>query len=166
MIDELLDVVDSADNVIGQMLRSEVYEKRLSNFRVVNAFLINKYGQLWIPRRSKNKRIFPLCLDTSMGGHVEAGESYEEALARELYEELRIDIANHPYEFIGALNPHEHNISAFMKVYLLEVNDAPNYNTDDFIEYFWLKPQEVLDLLDSGDVCKGDLPRIIKKLFL
>jgi len=75
--DEFLDLVDEDDNVIGQKKRSEVYAEHFSNFRVVNAFVINSKGEILIPRRTADKRIFPLCLDMSMGGHVESGESYE-----------------------------------------------------------------------------------------
>ena len=90
MFEEILDLVSQEDIVIGQLPRSEVYNQKLSNFRAVTAFIINEQGQLWIPRRTKNKRIFPLCLDTSMGGHVEAGESYQQAFERELLEELNL----------------------------------------------------------------------------
>ena len=166
MSDELLDIVDEHDRVIGQRFRSDIYSKNLTNFRVVNAFIQNDKGQLWIPRRSKCKRIFPLCLDASMGGHVEAGESYEEALQRELMEELRIDIASVTYKQLGILTPHQHDTSAFMKVFLLQSNETPNYNTDDFIESFWLIPQDVLSLLETGDKSKDDLPKMIKHFFL
>lgn len=165
MNDELLDIVNKNDEVIGQKLRSEIYSKKLSNFRVVNAFLMNKDGKLWIPRRTKNKRVFPLCLDASMGGHVSAGETYEQAFARELMEELRIDVNVKPYKHIGNLNPNKHNTSAYMKVYLILTDNTPNYNTNDFIESFWLYPKELLKLIDSGDKSKGDLPIIVKNLF-
>ncbi len=165
MKDELLDIVDQNDQVIGQQLRSEVYSENRSNFRVVNAFLINDEGKLWIPRRAKKKRVFPLCLDASMGGHVEAGETYEEAFARELMEELRIEVRSDECNCIGTLNPHEHNTSAFMKVYLLKTNIVPNFNPEDFIEFFWLLPEELLHRLCSGDKSKDDLPIIIQNLF-
>lgn len=165
-MDELLDIVDEHDCVIGQRLRSEVYAHKLSNFRVVNAFLITDDNKLWIPRRSANKRVFPLCLDASMGGHVAAGETYDQAFARELQEEVGIDAAVTPYEYIGSLNPHTHGTSAFMQVYLLKINEVPQYNPEDFIEYFWLAPHEVLQRLASGDSSKSDLPRIIECLFL
>ncbi len=66
--DEILNIVDENDYVIGQKKRSEIYCQRLCNFRVVNAFVVNSLGQLWIPRRSAHKSIFPFCLDVSMGG--------------------------------------------------------------------------------------------------
>lgn len=164
-MDELLDIVDEHDRVIGQKLRSEVYAHKLSNFRVVNAFLMNDEHKLWIPRRSANKRIFPLCLDASMGGHVAAGESYEQAFVRELREEVGIDARVTPYECIGSLNPYTHGTSAFMQVYLLKVKEAPCYNREDFIEYFWLAPHEILTRLAGGDLSKSDLPRMIQYFF-
>lgn len=166
VLDELLDIVDCYDRVIGQKLRSEVYAQRLFNFRVVNAFLINEQGQLWIPRRTKTKCIFPLCLDASMGGHVMAGESYEDALTRELMEELRIDTKVTSYNYKGSLNPYMHSTSAFMRVYVVYTNDVPDYNENDFIEYFWLTSQELLDRVSAGERCKDDLPRIIQHLLL
>ncbi len=165
-MDELLDLVDQQDKIIGQKLRSEIYDKKLTNFRVVNAFIQNDDGDLWIPRRSKDKRVFPLCLDASMGGHVAAGETYEEAFNRELMEELRIDSTKVFFQEFGVLTPHQHGVSAFMKVFLLQSNQEPNYNTDDFIESFWYSPKKLLFLLQSGDISKGDLPKIIQHLFI
>jgi isopentenyldiphosphate isomerase len=166
MKDELLDIVDQEDQVIGQQLRSMIYENKLSNFRVVNAFLMNSKGELWIPRRTKEKRVFPLCLDASMGGHVTSGESYQQALVRELQEELGMDLQTVSYECIGALYPHKHKTSAFMRIYLIHTDKAPHYNTKDFLEYFWLMPHKVLDRIQAGDKCKGDLPCMIKYLLL
>lgn len=163
-MDELLDLVDQDDKVIGQKLRSEIYAQGLCNFRVVNAFLINQKGQLWIPRRSANKLIFPLCLDASMGGHVSAGETYDQAFKRELMEELNIDANLINYQQIASLNPYEHNTSAFMRVYLIHTDNSPAYNTSDFIEYLWVKPQELLNLLKAGDKSKDDLPKIVELL--
>ncbi len=165
MIDEYLDLVDKQDNVIGKKLRSEVYAENLNNFRVINAFVVNSKGQIWIPRRSANKRIFPLCLDMSVGGHVESGELYDESFRRETVEELNIDIKDVKYRLLGKLTPDSDGVSAFMNVYEISLDEDPKYNTDDFVEYFWLTPDEVLKRIEEGDKCKSDLPKIIRKFY-
>lgn len=164
--DEILDIVNAADKVLKQMPRSEIYKQGMSNFRVVNVFIENSEGQLWIPRRTENKKLFPLCLDMSMGGHVTAGETYEEALCRELKEELRMVISNYRHEFLGQLTPERHRVSAFMKVYGIYTDDTPNYNENDFVESFWLFPNEILARLQNGDRAKDDLPILIKHFYL
>lgn len=56
--EEILDLVNENDEVIGSKSRSDIYAEGLKNFRVVNAFVINSKGKLWIPRRAANKRLF------------------------------------------------------------------------------------------------------------
>jgi hypothetical protein len=46
MTDELLDLVDAQDRVIGAMRRSEVYAKDIHNIRVVNGFIVNAKDDL------------------------------------------------------------------------------------------------------------------------
>lgn len=165
MSDEILDLVDENDNVIGKKLRSEIYAEHLSNFRVVNAFVINSRGEFWIPRRSPSKRIFPSCLDMSVGGHVETGETYDETFKRETAEELNIDTDLVQTRLLGHLTPHEHNVSAFMHVYEIRMEDAPRFNPDDFTEYYWLTPQALLERIANGDPAKSDLPKLVKIFF-
>lgn len=161
-IDEFLDLVDANDNVVGKKKRSEIYSEHLSNFRVINAFLVNSVGKLWIPRRTSGKRVFPLCLDMSLGGHVESGETYEDAFKRELDEELNLKVENINFRELGKLTPKKHNVSAFMKVYEIKSDVTPDFNKDDFTEYFWFSPKELFRKLDNGDECKDDLPKLVK----
>ncbi|MEK7067756.1 MAG: NUDIX hydrolase [Patescibacteria group bacterium] len=161
-LDEFLDIVDENDNVIGNKRRSEVYKERLSNFRVVNVFIVNSKGEIWIPRRSADKRIFPSCLDMSMGGHVESGESYEDALKREMQEELNIDISKVQAYLLGHLTPQKDGVSAYMNVYEVKMDKAPDYNKKDFVEYFWLTPKDIFERIANGDKTKDDLPTLIK----
>jgi len=164
--DELLDIVDADDHVIGQRLRSELYANKQSNFRVINAFIVNDKGQLWIPRRTADKRVYPLHLDVGVGGHVGAGETYQQAFAREVQEEINLNVEKHPYTDLGHFTPHQHNVSAFMHVYKITYNQTPPYNPHDFTEYYWLYPQEIIERITTGEKAKGDLSKLIKLLFL
>jgi isopentenyl-diphosphate delta-isomerase len=161
-MDEYLDLVNEKDEVIGKKLRSEVYVEHLSNFRVINAFVVNSMGELWIPRRVADKRIFPLCLDVSVGGHVESGETYDQTLKRETQEELNFDIDTIEYKLLGRLTPHDNGVSAFMNVYEIKMEQAPDYNKDDFTEYFWLTPRDFFQKLEQGEKAKSDLPILIE----
>lgn len=161
MNDEYLDLVNEQDEVIGKKPRSEVYAEGLSNFRVVNAFVVNSKGQLWIPRRAATKRIFPSCLDMSMGGHVESGETYEESFTREVVEELGIDTNTTSWKLLGHLTPKD-GVAAFMNVYEIHAEEVPKFNPDDYTEYSWLTPEELLIKIEQGEKTKGDLPKLIK----
>ena len=160
-MDEYLDLVDARDNVIRRKWRSEVYREGLSNFRVVNAFVKNSSGQLWIPLRGPNKRIFPNALDLSVGGHVESGETYDFSFARETSEELGIDVSNVQWKLLGKCTPHEHGVAAFMQVYEISAEAVPNWNHDDFTEAFWLTPAEIHQRIVSGEKAKPDLTTLL-----
>ncbi|MFH0873828.1 MAG: NUDIX hydrolase [Candidatus Komeilibacteria bacterium] len=160
--DELLDLVDENDKVIGCQKRSEIYAQGISNFRVVNAFLVNSNNELWIPRRSADKRIYPLCLDMSMGGHVASGETYEQAFKRETQEELNIDIEKADVRLLGHLTPVKDDVSAHMNVYEIKSDQVPNYNNNDFTEYYWLTSDALLLKITAGDNAKSDLAKLVK----
>ncbi len=160
---EIIDVVSPEDIVIGSKPRSEVYKNKL-HFRVVNAFVINNMGQLWIPRRHPNKKLFPLHLDTSVGGHVLSGESYEDAFIRETQEEIGLNLTKTDYIVLDRLTPPKHGTSAFMYVYGIHSNKTPLFNTQDFTECYWLYPEELLSIIDNGEQAKGDLSIIIRAI--
>lgn len=166
MADELLDVVDEQDNVVGTEWRTSVYERRGNNFRAANAFVMNSRGELWIPRRVATKKIFPLCLDFSVAGHVASGETYDETFARETREEINVDIRSVPHRLLGHTSPHMDGMSCFAQTYLIELSETPDYNTDDFFEYYWLTPEALLERLAAGDKSKDDLPKLVRKFFM
>lgn len=163
--DELLDLVNEQDQVIGQEWRSIVHKNKLNNFRSVNAFIKNSDGKLWIPLRTAHKRLFPSCLDFSMGGHVSAGEAYEEAFRRETEEELNIDINKVPFAQVGNFTPTRDAVSCFMHVYEIFMDTSPNYNLQDYVSFEWLSPRELLEKIENGTPAKGDLSKIVRKLY-
>ena len=160
---EMLDIVSKDDEVIGKIDRRMLDLGKNPGFRVINAFLINSIGKIWVPRRHKSKRFFPMHLDASIGGHVMSGESYDEALKREAYEETSLVISE--TMLVAKLTPHAHGVSAFMNVYLINCDETPKFNENDFCEYYWLQPREVLARIQNGEKAKGDLEIILKKVF-
>tara|TARA_Y100000310_G_scaffold193278_1_gene193242 strand:- start:1858 stop:2346 length:489 start_codon:yes stop_codon:yes gene_type:complete len=89
MTEEIVDLVDENDKIIGQAPRSEVREKALLHRGSV-ILITNKKNELLMQKRSEKKKVFPGKWAFAAGGGVETGESYEQAAHRELKEELGI----------------------------------------------------------------------------
>jgi isopentenyldiphosphate isomerase len=85
--EELVDVVDAADRVIGQATRADVRARRLRH-RATYILVFNSTGQLFVHLRSPDKDVYPSHYDVAVGGVVAAGESYDAGARRELAEEL------------------------------------------------------------------------------
>lgn len=165
MHDEMLDLVDANDHVIATMPRSEVFAQQLKNFRVVCALLKNPEGKLFIPRRSFNKSNYVgnLCC---VGGCVQSGESYEEALHRETLEEVMIDVSTTSYKLLGYLSPFEYTVNGYVAVYEILVHTTEiNYAQNDFCEGFWLLPQQLKELINCGEKATPNLVAIIQQYY-
>ncbi|MGW7433816.1 NUDIX domain-containing protein [Streptomyces sp. NPDC054861] len=87
--DEVLDVVDESDRVVGQAPRGEVYARGLIH-RCVFVRVRDAEGRTFVHRRTPEKLLFPSMYDMFVGGVVGAGESYDAAALREAEEELGV----------------------------------------------------------------------------
>ena len=108
MQEELIEVVNEKGEVIKTMPRSEIHGNPALIHRVVHVLVFNEKGELFLQKRSMNKDVAPGKWDTSVGGHVNSGETIEEALKRETEEELGITAceAKFLYTYIHS-NPYE-----------------------------------------------------------
>jgi isopentenyldiphosphate isomerase len=82
-------VVDDDDRVIATVTRAEMRARRLQH-RAVSIAVLGSDGRLLVHRRADSKDVWPGMWDLAAGGVVAAGESYDEAAARELAEELGV----------------------------------------------------------------------------
>ncbi|WP_431045202.1 NUDIX domain-containing protein [Streptomyces sp. P1-3] len=87
--DELLDIVDERDRVVGQAPRGEAMARRLRH-RCVFVLARDAADRIFVHRRTAQKLVFPSLYDVFVGGVVGAGESYDEAALREAEEELGV----------------------------------------------------------------------------
>ncbi|MFJ5778349.1 NUDIX hydrolase [Streptomyces sp. NPDC093094] len=87
--DEILDIVDEHDRVVGRRPRGEVYAEGLRH-RCVFVQARDAQGRIFVHRRTADKLVFPSLYDMFVGGVVGAGETYDDAALREAEEELGV----------------------------------------------------------------------------
>ncbi len=86
--EEMFPVVEESGLVTAQMRRSYAHGGSHLLHPVVHLHIINRYGEIYLQRRSPDKDFLPGLWDTAVGGHVIYGEQPLEALYREAAEEL------------------------------------------------------------------------------
>jgi 8-oxo-dGTP pyrophosphatase MutT (NUDIX family) len=163
---EILDTVDTQDIVTGAIGFEEYYELPESMrplIRSVGAFVINESGGLWVPRRASHKTIVPGGLDYSVGGHVQSGENYTDAVKREAYEELGWNLHDSTLERIDVFPPTS-SMPYFRGLFLYHSNYTPDLNTNDFVEAYTLSARELHSWLQRGEKAKKTLHEAITHL--
>lgn len=88
--EELFPLVDEEGNITGAATRGECHSGSKLLHPVVHLHVFNSRGELYLQKRPEWKDIQPGKWDTAVGGHVDLGECVEEALRREVREELGI----------------------------------------------------------------------------
>jgi isopentenyldiphosphate isomerase len=90
--DEMFPLVDDSGRVIGSARRGDVHGNPALMHPVVHCVVEDDLGRLLLQHRSLTKDIQPGRWDTSVGGHVLLGESIEDAVVREIGEELGVRV--------------------------------------------------------------------------
>ena len=91
MSEEIFDVVNDRDEVVGRNTRAEVHRLALQH-RAVHILVFNSRGEIFLQKRSLKKDCFPGAWDSSAAGHLDCGEDYDACAVRELREELGITL--------------------------------------------------------------------------
>ncbi len=89
--DEWFDVVNERDEVVRRETRRVVHATGLWH-RAVHILVFDAAGRVFLQKRSMLKDLSPGLWDSSCSGHVDAGEAYDFAAARELGEEIGVRV--------------------------------------------------------------------------
>jgi isopentenyl-diphosphate delta-isomerase type 1 len=134
MNDEIFDVVNDRDEVIGQATRADVHRTGKKH-RAVHVMVFNERGDIFLQKRSLKKDNHPGVWDSSSSGHLDSGEDYDACALREVWEELGIRLAVIPKRLLKIDACHE---TGQEFVWIYETNhEGP----------FVLHPEEI----DAGD---------------
>lgn len=145
---EYFPLVDEAGHLIGKATRTECHSGTFLLHPVVHLHVFNSKGKLYLQKRAMDKDIQPEKWDTSVGGHVDYGETIEVALRREVGEELGIfdfePVFIRCYKFVSTQEAEL--VHSFYTVYdgeiladPVEIMDGKFWNRDEIVEHIGKK---------------------------
>jgi isopentenyldiphosphate isomerase len=164
MDDEILEVVNEQGEVLRLAPRSEIHGNPSLIHRVVHVLVFNEKGELLLQKRSLKKDVAPGRWDTSVGGHVNPGESLIEAAKREMKEELGID--SEPeflYSYIHT-NPYE---TELVYTFSCTYEGSVSFNKDEIDEVKFWSIEEIMGHMDGttlSDNFKQEISTYLSKI--
>ncbi len=158
---EYLDVVNEKDEVIGKETRPDVYKKALGH-RVVHIFVFNEVGELALQLRSATSSYRPHHWGSTAAGHVQTGETYEEAAKRELEEEVGIKA---PIEFLDKFYYTAEGYKKFLGVFKAKWNDALTSTSEEGSDIRFIAIPKIKSMERDGTLFMPETLFILEKLY-
>jgi isopentenyldiphosphate isomerase len=141
MNDEIFDIVNEKDEVVGQLARKLVHRDG-HRHRAVHVLVFGSDGRLFLQKRSMAKDTFPGAWDSSASGHLDSGEGYDACAVRELREEIGL-VVSKPPQRLFKISACLETGQEFVWVYRLE-SDGPFVLHPEEIECGdWFAPERV-----------------------
>ena len=158
---EYFDIVDENNNIIGSAPRSECHGNPKLIHRTAHVIVESTKGEILLQKRSMNKDIQPGKWDTAVGGHFDSGETADQAVRREMNEELNIP-KTAPLTFLFELKERNEIESENISVYKL-VSDGPfQFQKEEIDEIkFWNKEdlQNIVGKSILTPLCERELEK-------
>ena len=139
-------VVDEEDRVIGEETREECHKSKLIH-RSVYIFLINSKKEIFIQKRSMAKDLYPGYYTGSATGHVNYGETYDQAALRELEEELGIKA---PLRRLGKFKSFSDIEKEISTLYLCHYDGEIRFNKKEISKGLFMNLRQVEEEMESG----------------
>jgi isopentenyldiphosphate isomerase len=141
MAEEIFDIVNERDEVIGRKPRREVHRLRLKH-RAVHVLVFNARGEIFLQKRSMKKDIAAGLWDSSSSGHVDSGEDYDACAVRELREEIALRATQTP-ERLFKIDARPETGWEFCWVYRCESEGPFELNPDEIERGGWFAPEKI-----------------------
>ena len=125
---EFIDIVDENDKLTGRVEERKIVDKENLWHRVVSCWIMNEKGEILLQKRSSSKDRNPNRWGKT-GGHVDSGESTDNAIKREVKEEIGIEIPNNQIVLTDIYKSKDMNDKYFGYNYLFIVD----YKIEDYI---------------------------------
>ena len=152
--EELLTQVDEHNKVIGSISRGEAHEKRGIFYRTIYVLVKNNNEQVLVQKRSSTKDLYPDCWDLSVGGHVNFGQNYVETAAREVGEELGLEVSEADLIPKGEVLVKLPNSGEYFNVfeYKLKHSEVIKVSEEEINDTRWMTIEEIKKSMEDGSL--------------
>lgn len=169
MPDAPIQIVDEHNEPVGSATKQEAWTKGLIH-RVVRVMIEDGRGSVLLQKRALAKELFPGRWDNSAAGHVDAGETYQQAVARELFEELGLkDVPLKPKgEFYIDETWEGRCMKRFCQVYHVILPDLPPLTLppEEVEKVQWMPIDEVRKMVaDHPDQVSDGLRQVFERFY-
>ena len=150
---ELVDIVDENNELTGQVEdRWVAYNKGLWR-RTVSCWIMNEKGEVLLQKRSPEKRRNPNKW-AKTGGQVDAGETAESAILREVKEELGIDINLKHIELILSFKRKYDFVDVWLVREDIDISKLV-LQEEEVSDVKWATIDEIRNLMKSSELAKS-----------
>lgn len=142
---DLLDIVDENLRILKTESSDEIHQKGLLH-QAIHVLVVNNDGEIFVRRRSKNKKLYPGVLSTSVGAHILSGQTSDECAKDSLRTFLGLNL---PLEKIGESFVKDDIENEYISVYRCRSNVIKNLNPKESDEGQFMKIEEIKKLVES-----------------
>lgn len=146
--EEWFDILTPRGRILSRAPRSVCHRGPFLLHAVVHLHLISPDGRIYLQKRSSRKKIQPGKWDTSVGGHIDSGETMESALFRETREELGIEEFS-PRPLKTYRWESEQEVEQVNSHWALWEGPEPRFDPEEIDEGRWWTADEIEDQLDK-----------------
>lgn len=160
---EVVDVVDENDKIIGQKTKREVNSNPKIIHREVAIIIYNNKNKILIQKRSEKKLVDPDIWAMSVAGHIPAGMKPAEAAHMELKEELGFDTN---LTFLSKQLIHYDNETHFAYLYKGKYNNQKiNFEEAEIQKVKFVTEKECKKLIKEGEEIEPYTYKRMKKFW-
>ncbi|MBD3361203.1 NUDIX domain-containing protein [Candidatus Woesearchaeota archaeon] len=146
---ERVPVVNKKDEKIDETTREICHAKKLRH-RGIHIFIFNKKGEILLQKRSNSKDEYPSYYEASVSGHVLAHENYDDAVLREMEEELGITVSINELQKIKKFEMFFGNEHLFVQLYVLFTKKKPKIHDGEVESFQWISKPNLVKLIKQG----------------